>query len=106
MLAVRPTKNTTHGPSRLKPSDLPNAVAHTASNNPESTRTTQDDTPFVGRLVPLRVRRPSSGSLVGKLCPHPRTNGVGAAMSVESSPTCRPAQSSRSPSSLARRTAA
>src|SRR6186713_38735 len=62
MLATIATANTTLGDSLLNPSDLPRAVAHTASKTPDMTRTSQDTRNSLGRLVAHRVRHPSSGS--------------------------------------------
>ena len=56
MLARSPTTKTTVGPIRLKPSDLPSAVAHTASKTPESTSTIQDHM-ITGSDHLLRVRK-------------------------------------------------
>src|SRR5690606_39566667 len=40
MLMMRPTEKVIVGPRRVKPSDLPRAVAQTASNIPDTIRTT------------------------------------------------------------------
>src|SRR6187399_2671373 len=68
MLATIATTNTKHGDSLLNPSDSPNAVAHTASRTPDTTRITHDMTFLPGRLVAHRVRHPSSGSQSSGLC--------------------------------------
>src|SRR5690606_18956726 len=39
MLSANATTNTTLGPSRVRPSDFPRAVAHTASITPDTTNT-------------------------------------------------------------------
>ncbi len=44
MLATSATPNTMVGTSLVKPSDLPSAVAHTASRHPEMMRTIHDMT--------------------------------------------------------------
>jgi hypothetical protein len=57
MLTMTATAKTTDGHKRVNPSDRPNAVAHTASNTPEMTKTIQDTTAaFPGRLVAFRVQ--------------------------------------------------
>ena len=51
MLATSATAKVTVGTSRVRPSDRPRAVAHTASRTPESTRTSQDIEDLLGAVL-------------------------------------------------------
>src|SRR5690606_27553057 len=71
MLIASAAKNTTVGTRREKPSDFPSAVAQTASNSPDNTRTIHAMTASSrGRLVlsgyGSLVRRPPSRGLDGE----------------------------------------
>ena len=68
MLAIIATRNTTDGTSRLKLFERPRAVAHTASNTPDTTSTSHDTIASVGRLVALRVRHPLVRDPVIRVC--------------------------------------
>ena len=61
MLSSRATPNTTLGQSLVKPSDLPSAVAQTASSTPDTMRMTHDMMLSMASLVAFRVliRRPA-----------------------------------------------
>src|SRR4051794_41146154 len=69
MLAASAATKMTDGPSRLKPSDLPSAVAHTASSTPDTTRTNHDMTASNGPSC----RTPGTAPLVREPC-----RGLGA----------------------------
>src|ERR1700760_1849457 len=63
MLATSATRNISVGISLLRLSDLPRAVAHTASRAPENTRINHDMRALPGRLVAHRVRHPRPGAV-------------------------------------------
>lgn len=51
MLSASATRKTTEGVSRLNPSDLSSAIAHTASRTPDATSTSHDITHSYGALL-------------------------------------------------------